>query len=142
MAASDARVRSTVVLVPFAGLDTSDLGPEILGPEILGPEILGPEILGMFEDAALRQAAGQPPEMIAGTGKPGDHAVMTTVHAILATDDAITPASTARRALSPIEHLDIVEIPQTHFELFTVHLPETVDLTTRWFTDDLTSPQR
>ncbi|MGC0397994.1 pimeloyl-ACP methyl ester carboxylesterase [Streptomyces sp. SAI-126] len=59
------------------------------------------------------------------------------VHAVLATDDAITPAPAARRALSPIGQLEVVEIPQTHFELFTDHLRETIDLTRRWFAHDL-----
>ncbi|MCM1965883.1 alpha/beta hydrolase [Streptomyces sp. G1] len=166
VAASDSRVRSTVVLIPFTGLDTSTLGPEFLA---------------MFEDAARRQAAGEAPQMIASTGKPGTIAAMTSdgawewmermtadaptyrnevtlaslwnlanyhpafnlkaitspVHAILATDDAITPAPAARSALSAVPQLDVVEIPQTHFELFTDHLQETIDLTTRWFEHDL-----
>ncbi|MGA5454484.1 alpha/beta hydrolase [Streptomyces umbrinus] len=166
LAASDTRVSSAVVLVPFTGLDTSTLDPGLLD---------------MFEDAARRQAAGEQPAMIASTGKPGDIAAMTSdgawewmermtadaptfrnevtlaslwnlanyhptgnlgaitcpVHAVLATDDAITPASAARLALSQIERLEIVEIPQTHFELFTDHLQETIDLASRWFAHDL-----
>lgn len=166
LAASDTRVRSAVVLIPFTGLDTSTLDPGVLD---------------MFEDAARRQAAGEVPDMIASTGKPGDIAAMTSdgawewmarmtadaptfrnevtvaslwnlanyhpaknlgvitcpVHAVLATDDAITPASAARLALSAIERLEIVEIPETHFELFTDHLQESIDLTCRWFAHDL-----
>ncbi len=168
LAASDTRVRSTVVLIPFTGLDVSGLGPGLLD---------------MLEDAARRQEAGEPPQMIASTGRPGELAAMTTdgawewmermtadapgyrnevtlaslwnlanyhptgdlaavtapVHAILATDDAITPAPAARRALGSVERLEVVEIPRTHFELFTDHLRETIDLTTRWFADDLGS---
>lgn len=166
VASSDTRVRSTVVLIPFTGLDTSQLPPGLLD---------------VFEDAARRQAAGEEPQMIASTGKPGDVAAMTSdgawqwmermtadapsyrnevtmaslwnlanyhptgdleaittpVHAILASDDAITPAAAARRALSAVAQLDVVEIPQSHFELFTDHLQETIDLTTRWFGHDL-----
>ncbi|MFF7073137.1 hypothetical protein [Streptomyces pseudovenezuelae] len=53
------------------------------------------------------------------------------MHAVLAADDAITPAAAARRALSTVAHLGVVEFPQTHFELFDSHLQETIDLTTR-----------
>ncbi|WP_329257153.1 hypothetical protein OIE43_00970 [Streptomyces pseudovenezuelae] len=59
------------------------------------------------------------------------------MHAVLAADDAITPAAAARRALSTVAHLGVVEFPQTHFELFDSYLQETIDLTTRWFTTDL-----
>ncbi|WP_329288405.1 hypothetical protein [Streptomyces pseudovenezuelae] len=59
------------------------------------------------------------------------------MHAVLAADDAITPAAAARQALSTVAHLDVVEFPQTHFALFDSHLQETIDLTTRWFTTDL-----
>ncbi|GAA0949714.1 alpha/beta hydrolase [Kribbella koreensis] len=165
VASSDTRVRSTVVLIPFTSLDTSQLPPGLLD---------------IFEDAARRQAAGEEPQMIASTGKPGEVAAMTSdgawqwmermtadaptyrnevtmaslwnlagyhptgnleaiatpVHAILASDDAITPASAARQALRPVAQLDLVEIPQSHFELFTDHLEETIDLTTRWFERD------
>ncbi|MFJ9377257.1 hypothetical protein [Streptomyces sp. NPDC101455] len=62
--------------------------------------------------------------------------ISTPVHAILAANDAITPAAAAREALIPITHLDIFEVPQTHFELFVDHLQETIDVTTRWFTTD------
>ncbi|MGV9802020.1 alpha/beta hydrolase [Mycobacterium sp. NPDC003449] len=166
MAATDPRVRSTVVLIPFTGLDVSAQPAELLTA---------------IEDAAKRMSAGEEPQMIASTGKPGDFAAMTSdgawewmeqmtadapsyrnevtlaslwnlanyrpaealsaistpVHAVLAADDAITPAAGARQALRPIAHLDVVEIPQTHFELFDEHLQETIDLTTGWFTDDL-----
>lgn len=166
VAASDARVRSTVVLIPFTGLDVSTQPAELISAA---------------EEAAKQLAAGEQPRMIASNGKPGDFAAMTSdgawewmgemsadaptyrnevtlaslwnlanyrpaehfadittpVHAVLATDDSITPAAAARRALDPVPGVDIVEIPQTHFELFTDHLQETVDLTTGWFTTDL-----
>ncbi|WP_419993924.1 alpha/beta hydrolase [Streptomyces boninensis] len=166
VATGDPRVRSTVVLIPFTGLDVSAQPAELLAA---------------IEDAAKRMAAGEEPQMIASVGHPGDFAAMTSdgawgwtermtvnapsyrnevtlaslwnlanyrpaenlsaiaspVHAVLAADDAITPAAAARTALSPIPRLDIVEIPQTHFELFEDHLQETIDLTTRWFTTDL-----
>ncbi|MFF1920190.1 alpha/beta hydrolase [Streptomyces sp. NPDC058221] len=166
LASADTRVRSTVVLIPFTGLDVA-------------AQPAG--LMEAVEDAARRMAAGEQPQMIASVGKPGDAAAMTTdgawgwmeqmtadapryrnevtlaslwnlanyhpaenvsaiatpVHAVLATDDAITPAAAARQAVSPIAHLDIVEIPQTHFELFTDHLQKTIDLTTGWFTTDL-----
>ncbi|MFB7436493.1 alpha/beta hydrolase [Streptomyces microflavus] len=166
MAASDPRVRSTVALIPFTGLDTS---------------LLEPCLLAALEEAARRQTAGEEPQMIASTGKPGEIAAMTSdgawewmksmtadapsyrnevtvaslwnlanyrptgnlaaiagpVHAVLASHDAITPAAAAREALAPVQQLDVVEIPQTHFELFTDHLQETIDLTTRWFNRDL-----
>ncbi|MEV5581169.1 alpha/beta hydrolase [Streptomyces parvus] len=165
LASSDRRVRSTVVLIPFTGLDLSAQPAELVTA---------------MEEAAKKMAAGEKPQMIASVGHPGDFAAMTTdgawdwherqaanapsyrnevtlaslwnlanyhpgehladittpVHAVLATDDAITPAAAAREALSPIADVDIVEIPQTHFELFDDHLQETIDLTTRWFTTD------
>lgn len=166
LASSDARVRSTVVLIPFTRLDVAAQPVELMAA---------------VEEAAKRMAAGEEPLMIASTGKPGDSAVMTSdgawawmeqmsadaptyrnevtlaslwnlanycpaenlsaiatpVHGVLAADDAITPAAAARQALSPIARLDLVEIPQTHFELFADHLQETIDLTTGWFTTDL-----
>ncbi|MGH3352141.1 MAG: alpha/beta hydrolase [Nocardioides sp.] len=166
LAAGDPRVRSTVVLIPFTGLDVAAQPAELMAA---------------VEDAAKSMAAGAEPQMIASTGKPGDVAVMTSdgawewmeqmtadapsyrnevtlaslwnlaryrptenlstistrVHAVLAAADAITPAAAARQALSPIRLLDVVEIPETHFELFVEHLQETIDLTTGWFTTDL-----
>lgn len=169
VAASDARVRSTVVLIPFTGLDLSAQPAELVTA---------------MRDAAARMAAGEPPQMIPSSGKPGEIAAMnsdgawewtrrmaagaptfrnevtlaslwnlanyhpttdlsalrTPVHAALAADDAITPAAAARKALEPIPGVEVVEFPQTHFELFDEHLQETIDLTTQWFTADLLSP--
>lgn len=166
VAAVDTRVRSTVVLIPFTGLDVA-----------AQPAAL----VAAAEDAAGRLAAGEEPQMIASTGRPGDVAAMTSdgawewmermtagapsyrnevtlaslwnlaryrpaehlaaiatpVHVVLAADDAITPAAAARRELAPVPDLEVVEIPQTHFELFDDHLQETVDLTVGWFTADL-----
>lgn len=168
VAATDARVRSTVVLIPFTGLDVSAQPAELITA---------------IEDAATRMAAGEPPQMIPTSGKPGEIAVMnsdgawewtqrmtagaptfrneislaslrnvinyhpaanlsalcTPVHVVLAADDAITPAAAARKTLQPISSVEILEFPQTHFELFDDHLQETIDLTTRWFTADLLS---
>ncbi|NKQ54404.1 alpha/beta fold hydrolase [Amycolatopsis sp. K13G38] len=168
VAATDARVRSTVVLIPFTGLDVSAQPAELLTAA---------------EEAATRMASGEPPQMIANSGKPGELAAMnsdgawewvgrmaadaptfrnvvtlaslwnvanyhpatdvfdisTPVHAVLAVDDGITPAAAARKALEPISGVEIVEFPQTHFEFFDHHLHETVDLTTQWFTADLLS---
>lgn len=166
VAATDARVRSTVVLIPFTGLDVSAQPAELITA---------------MEGAASGMAAGEPPQMIPSSGKPGELAAMnsdgawewtqrmaagapnfrnevtlaslwnlanyhpatdlsalsTPVHVVLAADDAITPAAAARRTLEPISGVQILEFPQTHFELFDDHLEETVDLTTRWFTADL-----
>lgn len=66
----------------------------------------------------------------------------TPVHVVLAADDTITPAAAARNVLESLSDVEILEFPQTHFELFATHLEETVDLTTRWFTADLRQAAR
>ncbi|MFD5199039.1 alpha/beta hydrolase [Streptomyces sp. NPDC058375] len=166
VASTDARVRSTVVLIPFTGLDLSTQPAELVTA---------------IEDAAGRMAAGEEPQMIPSSGKPGEIAAMNSdgawewtqrmtadaptyrnevtlaslwnlanyypatqlqaisapLHVVLAADDAITPVGPARKALEPVVGVEIVEFPQTHFELFDDHLQETIDLATRWFTADL-----
>lgn len=62
LASTDARIRSTVVLVPFTGLDLSAYPAELLS---------------VVEEAAKNLAAGEEPQMIASVGHPGDFAVMT-----------------------------------------------------------------
>jgi uncharacterized protein len=52
---------------------------------------------------------------------------------ILAAEDSITPAATARAALVGVPDHDIVEFPGTHFELFGAHLTKVIDLTVQWF---------
>ncbi|WP_432022606.1 alpha/beta hydrolase [Streptomyces parvus] len=166
VASTDARVRSTVVLVPFTGLDLSAQPPELVTA---------------MREAARRMAAGEEPRMIPSSGKPGEVAAMNSdgawewtqrmaadaptyrnevtlaslwnlanhhpgtrlsaisapLHVVLAADDAITPAGPAREALEPVPGVEIVEFPQSHFELFDDHLQETVEQTSRWFTADL-----
>lgn len=54
---------------------------------------------------------------------------------VLATRDSITPAKRVRRALrgrTGHAPLDVIEFPETHFELFEQHLEATVTLTVDW----------
>ncbi|MFJ9249600.1 hypothetical protein [Streptomyces sp. NPDC101776] len=59
LASTDARIRSTVALVPFTGLDLSAYPAELLS---------------VVEEAAKNLAAGEEPLMIASVGHPGDGA--------------------------------------------------------------------
>lgn len=166
VAASDARVRSVVALIPFTGLDV---------PDELMP------LIQAAEQASKGLEAGEEPQMITSHGQPGEFAAMNSdgayewmeqmsataptfrnevtlaslwnlfnyhptddlstisapVHAVLATADKITPASAAKKAFQAVKNVETVEIPETHFELFGDHLQETIDLTTQWFSSDL-----
>ncbi|MDH6455330.1 MULTISPECIES: alpha/beta hydrolase [unclassified Streptomyces] len=166
LAASDTRVRSVVALIPFTGFDSSGLDPSVLDmfedaarrqaageqPAMIATTGKPGEVAAMTSDGAWewmeRMTADAPTYRNEVTlaslwnlanYHPADNLdfIACPVHAVLATDDAITPAPAARRALSPIGQLEVVEIPQTHFELFTDHLCETIDLTRRWFAHDL-----
>jgi uncharacterized protein len=134
--------------------------------------------LAVLADAA-RRALGLRGGMIAVSGRPNEHAVMTTdgaldwikavsaaaprfrnevtiasllkvgayrpmrrigpagitipLRTILATADTITPAASAREELSQVPNHDVIEFPDTHFELFGAHLPEVIRLTVAWF---------
>lgn len=67
--------------------------------------------------------------------------VAIPLRVILATRDTITPAARVRAAFAKqtdLSHVDFVEFPETHFELFERHLAETVDLTVAWLGRHLT----
>ncbi|MBJ7472827.1 MAG: alpha/beta hydrolase [Solirubrobacteraceae bacterium] len=57
--------------------------------------------------------------------------------AIVAERDSITPGALVRSALPDAAHVRIVGFPETHFELFTTHLDETVELVRDWFKEHL-----
>jgi hypothetical protein len=66
--------------------------------------------------------------------------VEVPLRVILAADDTITPARQVRNALGRSatgRDLDVVEFPETHFELFDEHLNDTVDRTVEWFVEHL-----
>jgi hypothetical protein len=66
--------------------------------------------------------------------------VAVPLRVILAAEDTITPARQVRKALgrnATDRELDVVEFPETHFELFDEHLTGTVDRTVEWFVEHL-----
>jgi fermentation-respiration switch protein FrsA (DUF1100 family) len=70
-------------------------------------------------------------------------ALAVPLRVTLATNDTITPAAQVRAALGrwtgrPGDRpLDVVEFPETHFEVFGTHLQRTVELTVDWFVQHL-----
>jgi fermentation-respiration switch protein FrsA (DUF1100 family) len=69
----------------------------------------------------------------------GPAGITIPLRTILASADTITPAASARAELSQVANHDVVEFPDTHFELFGAHLPEVIRLTVEWFTSHLGS---
>jgi uncharacterized protein len=67
----------------------------------------------------------------------GPAGIRVPLRTILATDDSITPAASARTELWAMPDHDVVEFPGTHFELFEEHLERVIGLTTDWFTRHL-----
>jgi uncharacterized protein len=67
--------------------------------------------------------------------------VRVPVRLVLATRDSITPASSVHAVLRgrDMANIDVVEFPETHFELLTTHLEEVVASTTDWFARHLGS---
>jgi uncharacterized protein len=164
IAGTDTRVRAAVALIPF-------VKPPSERPSLRIS-------LAVIVDAA-RRALGLRGGMIAVSGAPNQHAVMTTdgalawikavsaaaprfrnevtiasllkvgayrpmrlvgpagikipLRTILASSDSITPAASARAELARVANHDVVEFPDTHFELFDVHLAEVIRLTVEWF---------
>lgn len=70
--------------------------------------------------------------------------VAVPVRLVLATRDTITPASSVRAVLRgrDTSNIDVLEFPETHFELLTTHLEEVVASTTDWFTRHLVGAPR
>jgi dienelactone hydrolase len=83
----------------------------------------------------LKVGAYRPMRMVGASG------IRVPLLTILAKDDTLTPATSARAELSSVARHDVVEFPGTHFELFGVHLSAVVDLTVNWFTRHLLTEQ-
>jgi fermentation-respiration switch protein FrsA (DUF1100 family) len=168
VATVDSRVKSTVVLVPFVGMDVSRLSSSSFGSvaDSLGRLLVqdgdgeamvtlvgcpGERAAITVESAGrwLERAAAEAPtyrnELTASSienvfaYKPVNRVrdIRTPVHVVLVTDDVLTPADAGRAALHGIHNLETIEFPRTYFELFDWYLPNAVDLTTRWFQQDL-----
>jgi fermentation-respiration switch protein FrsA (DUF1100 family) len=76
----------------------------------------------------LKVGAYRPMERVGPAG------INIPLRTILASADSITPAASARAELAHVANHDVVEFPDTHFELFGAHLSEVVRLTVEWFT--------
>jgi fermentation-respiration switch protein FrsA (DUF1100 family) len=76
----------------------------------------------------LKVGAYRPMERVGPAG------INIPLRTILASADSITPAASARAELARVANHDVVEFPDTHFELFGAHLSEVVRLTVEWFT--------
>jgi dienelactone hydrolase len=76
----------------------------------------------------LEVGAYRPMRMIGRAG------IRVPLRTILATDDTITPAASARAELRAAGDHDVVEFPGSHFELFEEHLQRVIALTVDWFT--------
>lgn len=74
------------------------------------------------------------PEVMAYRPAASAARIAVPVRAILATDDTITPAAMVREALAAVPELDVVEFPESHFELFgpDKHLDDVIALTAGW----------
>jgi len=83
----------------------------------------------------LKVAAYRPMRQVGARG------IRIPLRTILANDDTVTPAASARAELSKVSRNDVVAFPGTHFELFDAHLPEVVRLTVEWFTRHLLEAQ-
>jgi dienelactone hydrolase len=63
----------------------------------------------------------------------GPGGITVPLRTILAKDDSVTPAASARAELAEVLQNDIHEFAGTHFELFDAHLDAVVRLTVDWF---------
>lgn len=72
----------------------------------------------------------------------GPEGIKVPLRTILAKADTVTPADSARAELAGIAQNDIVEFPDTHFELFGQNLGAVIDLTVDWFTRHLLASER
>lgn len=87
--------------------------------------------------SSLLKVASYRPMRLVGAG-----GIKVPLRTILAKADTVTPADSARAELAGIAHNDIVEFPDTHFELFGQNLGAVIDLTVEWFTRHLAPTQR
>jgi dienelactone hydrolase len=166
VAATDARIRCAVALIPFTSVSAEPPNRALLE--------------ALMADAQARER-GEPGQLIPCVGKPGELAVMTSdgawewfermgatspnmrnavtlaslievagyrpadvaaqikapLRVILAADDTITPSGPARAALSGVPVVDFLEFPETHFELFEKHAAAVIDATVSWFSRHL-----
>jgi uncharacterized protein len=166
LAATDRRVRAAVAIVPFMGLGDDAGSPELVAAVLsdltarsrgevgrMVPLTGRPgELAAMTDDGAwawTRRMTAEAPrfrneltlaslvELASYRPLDGIERIDTPVRAIVATGDTITPADTVRERLAPLGPVDIVELPDTHFELFENHLAATVDATVSWFSTHL-----
>jgi len=84
----------------------------------------------------LKVGAYRPMRLVGAAG------IQVPLRTILARDDTLTPAASARAELSGVAHHDVREFAGTHFELFGAHLSAVVDLTVEWFTEHLLGEPR
>jgi fermentation-respiration switch protein FrsA (DUF1100 family) len=162
VATADKRIRCVVAIIPFVGVSETATSDEVVAlvaedtvaraagqPGGTIPAVGHPgDIAVMTSDGAwewsetitanaptwrnevtlaslLNMSTYTPANMVA--------TIQVPLRAILATDDSITPAALAREALAKAPMLDVAELPDTHFELFTNRLDETIALTTEWW---------
>lgn len=84
----------------------------------------------------LKVASYRPMRLVGAAG------IKVPLRTILAKADTVTPANSARAELAGIAQNDIVEFPDTHFELFGHNLGAVIDLTVDWFTRHLLTSGR
>lgn len=169
-AADDPRVRCAVVIVPFIRLPMAQspriaarVALEILRRAVRRPDrmiaVAGApgEVAAMTTDGALEWlqgvAAAAPSFQNAVTlssllnlttyssARAARRLVVPTL-AIVAERDAITPGALVRRALPDRPGIEVLGFPETHFELFTEHLDDTVAATVEWCARHLACPGR
>lgn len=163
LAATDDRVRCAVALVPFVDTDSTDTPPELLeaiiadavardgGAEYRTIPIVGPpgDLAVITTDAAAEMGevmADAAPtllnevtiasliEMAAYKPLADVDAIRVPLRVVLASEDSVNPAAATRAALEPFEGVDQVELPATHFSVFTDHLDDTTAAIVEWFT--------
>jgi dienelactone hydrolase len=166
LSATDARVRCAVGLVPFIATDSTGTPPELIEAIIADatarergepygtiPMIGQPGDLAVITaDAAAEMLdfmTGLAPnlrnevtlasllEVAAYQPLAGIDALHAPLRVVLATQDSVNPPAAARAALKPFGGVDQIEIPGTHFSVFTNHFAETVAATVEWFSLNL-----
>lgn len=162
LAATEPRVRCAVAIVPFISSQGSEPDPNLIARVLSDAEARGRgepggmvasagrpgELAVMNSDGAWawskRMTADAPnfrneitlaSLLEVGNYRPGELAaeIKVPLRVILAADDTITPAANVREALAPVRDLDVVEYPDTHFELFEEHGEAAQHATAEWF---------
>jgi dienelactone hydrolase len=163
---SDKRIRCTVAIIPFINTSQTAISDDVLAlvvadtaSRLLGlpggtiaavghpgdVAVMTTDGAWEWSEATTKDAPSWKNEVTLeslvnmGAYSPGDNlaTIDVPVRAILATSDSITPASLARSSLAGIPNLNIVEKPDSHFELFRDRLDETISLTTEWLVKHL-----